>query len=186
MNLFPYIAGFIFLATEIVLNRMLRSTAGDKQGTDKQSISLIWVTVILSITIAGYVAGKFQAPIFSNHLHVYVGVALIFIGIIIRFVAVYSLGQFFTVDVTIRKSHRLKKNGLFKYIRHPNYAALLISFLGVGITDNNWYSLLIIFIPILTAFIVRINIEEKVLIEHFGVEYLNYKRSTKRLLPFIY
>ena len=186
MHFIIYTTYFIFLLTEISLNRMLRSTSNDKQGADKESVTLIWVTVILSMTVAGYVAEKFSAPIFSSHLRTYIGVALIYIGIIIRLVAVYTLGQFFTVDVTIRKNHQLKKDGCFRYVRHPNYAALLISFLGVGITDNNWFSLVIIFIPILTAFIIRINIEEKVLIQHFGVEYLAYRKTTKRLIPLVY
>ena len=100
--------------------------------------------------------------------------------------AVLTLGKFFTVDVTIRDNHRLKKDGLFKYIRHPNYSALLLSFLGMALTFNNWISLFLMVVPITIAFIVRINIEEKVLEQHFGEEYVSYCNETKRLIPFVY
>ncbi len=35
-------------------------------------------------------------------------------------------------------------------------------------------------------FLRRINIEEEVLIEQFGQDYIDYMKKTKRLIPFIY
>jgi protein-S-isoprenylcysteine O-methyltransferase Ste14 len=186
MNSIVNITYLIFILTEIILNRLFRSKQNDQQDADKRSIVLLWVTIVLSTTLAGFVAGYTSFPVFSNEVRIYLGVGVIYIGILLRLAAVYTLGKFFTVDVTIREGHRLKKDGLFKYIRHPNYAALLISFFGMGITDNNWLSLGILFIPILIVFIVRINIEEQVLAQHFGAEYTAYEEATKRLIPFVY
>jgi protein-S-isoprenylcysteine O-methyltransferase Ste14 len=165
---------------------MFRSKSNDQQGADKKSITLLWVTILVSISVAVFVAMCTYYPIVSNDLRVYLGVGAIFAGIIMRLYAVYSLGQFFTVDVTIREGHRLKTDGLFTYIRHPNYTALLISFLGIGITYNKWLSCAITIVPIVAVFIMRINIEERVLVEHFGDEYLAYRKETKRLVPFVY
>jgi len=116
----------------------------------------------------------------------YLGLALIVIGVIIRLIIIKSLGSFFTANVTIKQNHKLKTDGFYRFLRHPSYTALLLSFIGFGISLNNWISLMIIVITILIVFINRIRIEEKVLIEYFGQEYLDYKKTTKALIPFIY
>ena len=105
---------------------------------------------------------------------------------IIRFIAIRTLGKFFTVNLAIHGDQSLIKAGLYKYIRHPSYTGSLISFVGFGLSLNNWVSLIVIFVPVLITFINRINIEEKLLHEQFGIEYEEYKARTKRLIPMIY
>ena len=186
LNLITNIAWLALLLTEILLNRLLRSKSTDKQNEDKNSISIIWVTIIIAIPLAILISKTVNLPIYSNSSVQYVGVIIIFIGIILRLFAVVTLGQFFTVDVTIRQDHKLKKDGLYKYLRHPSYFASLVSFIGMGWTFNNWLSLLLLVVAILIAFINRIKIEEKLLIQHFGSEYTEYKKHTSGLIPFIY
>lgn len=184
-SLFVFVYG-IWLLSEILLNRLLHSGKSDKRNADKNSLSLIWITIIAAISIATYISMRYYLPISANPVIKYAGIAIIITGMILRFAAVRSLGKFFTVDVTIRKDHQLKKDGLYKYLRHPSYSASLISFIGYGISLNNWLSLLLITILIIAAFIVRINVEEKALTEQFGAEYAAYKARTKALIPFIY
>ena len=107
-------------------------------------------------------------------------------GVIFRFIAIKQLGRFFTVNVTIRNDHQLIQSGLYKYLRHPSYCGSLISFLGFGISLNNWLSIIFIIIPYSLAVMYRIKVEEKVLTEQFGKQYLDYKKHTKRIIPFIY
>jgi protein-S-isoprenylcysteine O-methyltransferase Ste14 len=45
---------------------------------------------------------------------------------------------------------------------------------------------MVIFVPILLAFIYRIRVEEAVLIQAFGDQYGQYMLKTSRLLPGIY
>jgi protein-S-isoprenylcysteine O-methyltransferase Ste14 len=61
-----------------------------------------------------------------------------------------------------------------------------MSFLGLGLSLNNWISLAVIFIPISFTFLYRIGVEEKLLIHKFGIAYTVYKKTTKRLIPGIY
>jgi len=125
-------------------------------------------------------------PIFKSDVMGYLGLLLILSGMIIRIIAIRTLGKFFTVDLGIDNDHRLINKGLYKYIRHPSYTGSLLSFLGLGLSLNNWISLLVIFVPVLVAFIYRINIEEKLLLAQIGPEYSDYKKQTKRLFPLIY
>ena len=97
-----------------------------------------------------------------------------------------SMGRFFTVDVTIREGHQLKTDGFFRYVRHPSYLASLVTFFGFGLSLNNWFSLAVVFVPVFIAFLIRIKVEEKVLVKQFGAEYLDYSNKTQRIIPFVY
>ncbi|MFQ6614253.1 MAG: methyltransferase family protein [Fidelibacterota bacterium] len=165
---------------------LFRSRKTDKQDSHQGSPFRIWIIIFISIFLAVLIANTSNVPLWKDSRIEYFGLFLIYTGIGLRLAVIKSLGTFFTVDVTIKQNHRLKKNGFFKYVRHPSYAFSLLSFIGFGISLNNWLSLIIVFILILTAFILRINVEEKVLTDHFGSEYSDYKEATRAIIPFIY
>jgi protein-S-isoprenylcysteine O-methyltransferase Ste14 len=116
----------------------------------------------------------------------YTGLGLMLAGMGIRYMAITTLGKFFTVDVSISDDHKLVTSGLYKYIRHPAYTGSLMTFFGFGLSMNNWVSLIIIFIPVLLAFLFRIKIEESALLSQAGIEYSEYRKHTWRLIPWIY
>ena len=115
-----------------------------------------------------------------------VGITLMVAGILIRWVAIYTLGHYFTRAVTILEGHRVVRSGLYKHLRHPSYTGYLLGNLGLGVAFSNWLSIVIIFVPILAASLYRISIEEDALFENFGDEYAEYARGTKRLIPKVY
>ena len=174
----------IWLISEVVLNRMLHSNATDKQGADKNSLLIIWVIIVFAITLALFTTTSFAMPIGQDVIR-YVGLGIIVLGILLRIWAVRTLGKFFTVDVTIRQDHQLIKNGVYKYFRHPSYTASLLTFIGFGMSLNNWYSLLIVVFAVIVVFTMRIRIEEKALTAQFGDQYLQYKKEAWGLLPFM-
>lgn len=186
MNSLFTIVYIIWALSEIFINRFLRSKANDKKNQDKNSLAFIWITIVIANTAAIFISMKYYFPISLFQTIRYFGLTLILTSIILRSVVINSLGKYFTVDVTIRQGHQLKKDGFYKYLRHPSYSASLLSFIGFGISLNNWISLIIVVAAILFAFIRRINVEEKALMEHFGKEYTDYKKETYRLIPFIY
>jgi protein-S-isoprenylcysteine O-methyltransferase Ste14 len=185
MNIYQLIY-LIWFFSEIYLNRFVRSGKSDKKSSDRNTENYLWVSIVFSITIGVFVSANFAHPIFSGELLSLIGVIIIIIGMIIRFVAIKQLGRFFTVNVTIRTEHQLVQRGFYKYLRHPSYSGSLLSFLGFGLSLNNWLSLMIIFLPTLFAFIYRMKIEENVLAEQFGEQYQDYLLKTKRIIPFIY
>lgn len=178
---------FIWLLSEIILARARHTQTKDSKKWDKSSLAYLWITIIfatfigvfLGINGIGYVAVK-------AHFIPTVGIFLIILGLIIRWTAILTLKKYFTVNVTIFENHQIVKKGIYKFIRHPGYAGSLLSFLGLGVSFSNWLSTVVIFIPILAAFIYRIRVEEKALLEALGEEYLNYSKVTKRLIPKIY
>jgi protein-S-isoprenylcysteine O-methyltransferase Ste14 len=115
-----------------------------------------------------------------------IGLGLILLGLLIRWIAILTLRHYFTVNVAIINDHKIIDRGMYGVIRHPAYLGNLISFLGLGLSFCNWISLVVIFIPITAAFLYRIKIEEAVLMEAFGREYDAYRSRTSRLIPKFY
>lgn len=114
------------------------------------------------------------------------GLSLLVAGIAIRWIAIYTLGQYFTSTVVIKDDHHLIRAGLYKHLRHPAYTGALVAHLGLGLSFSNWFSLGLSFVPFLAAAVYRIHVEEQALSEAFGEEYLEYSRDTKRLIPKLY
>lgn len=181
---------FCWLLTEVFYKQKLASNENDKKGKDKSSLTILWIIIISSITLSNFIANihfdTFNLAITDEIWIVYLGLLLIFAGIFGRLIIIKSLGKYFTVDVTIRKEHKIKKDGFYSILRHPSYSASLITFLGLGLYLNNWVALAVAVIPPFLAFSYRISVEEKALIEQFGQEYLDYKKHTKKLIPYIY
>ena len=181
-----YTIYILWIASEVFLSASRRSEKADSENTDKGSLKLIWIIIVIANALAYWVVQQIPLPILTNPVIGYVGLALIVIGMILRFASIASLGKFFTVNVTILEDHKLKQDGFYKYVRHPSYSAALLSFVGYGVSLNNWLSVAIVTLAASTVFLVRIGIEERALTDHFGEEYINYKKKTKRLIPFVY
>jgi protein-S-isoprenylcysteine O-methyltransferase Ste14 len=122
----------------------------------------------------------------GSGLVAWAGLALLILGIIIRWTAIRDLGRYFTSTVRIKDNHRLIRTGMYEHLRHPAYTGALLAHLGLGMAFANWYSIALSSIPYFVAAMYRIHVEEQVLVAEFGQEYLDYARNTKRLIPKIY
>ncbi|MBB6371308.1 methyltransferase family protein [Chryseobacterium shigense] len=172
--------------SEILYKNMLKSGKEDSKDKDRSTLNILWMAIPFSIAASVAVSYMTAFPIAKGAWILYTGEAFILTGIVLRFFIIRSLGKYFTVDVTIKKDHQIKKEGFYKYLRHPSYAFSLLTSLGLGLYLNNWISLILAFLPPFLAFIYRIKIEEQALVEQFGEEYIQYRKTTKKLIPFIY
>ena len=186
MNHIFEITWSVWFLSEILLNRLFRSNMKSSKNQDRNSLRLIWITIIVSISLG--IISKFlvEFPMAKSAWLSYSGLLIIVIGMVIRFIAILTLRRFFTVDLSIQHNHELINKGLYKYIRHPSYTGSLISFLGFSISMNNWISAIIIFVPVLLVFLHRMKLEEQLLLEKFGDKYLEYTKNTARLIPGVY
>jgi protein-S-isoprenylcysteine O-methyltransferase len=113
-------------------------------------------------------------------------VGLFVAGLALRWWAIVTLGRFFTVDVVVERDHEVVQRGPFGWVRHPSYTGVLLAFIGWSMTLRNWMAMAVVLVPILVAFIRRMNVEEKALARALGEGYEQYMKRTKRLVPFIY
>ena len=148
---------------------------------------MLWIVITTSVT-ACEVARHFLAPnIFGNPPWLRpVSVILIAAGLVIRCVAIFTLGKSFSANVAIQDSQTVLRTGLYHFVRHPSYLGLLIIFLAIGLHSRNWLCLALAFVPTTAALLYRINIEEAALRDAFGGDYVAYSKITKRLIPGIY
>ena len=91
----------------------------------------------------------------------------------------------FTGLVAIQEAHRLQTDGLYRYIRHPSYAGMLLYMAGFVLVFRCWVGLLLV-AAMLAVLIARMNAEEALLESEFGEEYASYRRRSWRLVPCVY
>jgi protein-S-isoprenylcysteine O-methyltransferase Ste14 len=115
----------------------------------------------------------------------YVGLALLTLGGALRLAPVFVLGRRFTGLVAIQEGHRLQTTGLYRYIRHPSYAGMLLYMAGYALVFRCWLGLLLVAATLAVLF-ARMNAEEALLESEFGEEYASYRRRTWRLVPWVY
>jgi protein-S-isoprenylcysteine O-methyltransferase Ste14 len=103
---------------------------------------LIIFTVFFSIILAfgfGY-AGIGILPDWAFYL----GIFLMFLGILVRQWAIAILGRFFSLTVRVAEDHRVVEKGPYRLIRHPSYTGVLITFIGLALAVQSWGALLVL------------------------------------------
>lgn len=115
----------------------------------------------------------------------WVGVVLLFLGGVLRLIPVYVLRNRFSGLVAIQPGHRLETQGIYSLIRNPSYLGLLVSSLGWVLTFRSGVGVLLV-VAMLVPLVARMRSEERLLHEHFGAEYDEYRKRTWRLVPGIY
>src|SRR5439155_519460 len=144
-----------WVASEIGLGITRRSKTAAAESLDRSSLRLLWIVITLAVSAAMMLSPRAGSALGPGPWEP-VGVGVILAGIAVRWWAIRSLRQAFTVDVAIAKDQQLNQRGLYRLIRHPSYAGTLLSFLGFGIALRNWASLVAIVVPITAAFLYRI------------------------------
>jgi protein-S-isoprenylcysteine O-methyltransferase Ste14 len=176
----------LWVGSEIFLARFRRADES-RQKDDKSSLRFIWGTIFIS-TVAGPMlrtAGPLISPRYSAYIYD-IGIFLICIGLILRWIAILTLKSSFTVDVAVSENQAIIQSGVYKYIRHPAYAGALLSFFGLGFLFNSYLTLVVVFVPVFAAFAYRMRVEERLLTEVFKDQYSAYMDHTWRLIPGIY
>jgi protein-S-isoprenylcysteine O-methyltransferase Ste14 len=94
-----------------------------------------------------------------------------------------ALGPSWTPTLGLRKDHQLVTGGVFKYIRHPMYAAHLLWAVAQPMLLHNWiagFSFLVVALP---QYLLRVEAEEEMMLDSFGEEYADYMEDTGRIFP---
>jgi protein-S-isoprenylcysteine O-methyltransferase Ste14 len=87
--------------------------------------------------------------------------------------------------IGIEKTTVLVTVGIYRYIRHPLYASVLLLAWGTSLKSMSWLSLLLA--PAVTALIlVTAKVEEAEDVRLFGQSYTRYMKKTKMFLPFLF
>jgi len=176
-----------WIVTEVLVLLVTRTRSGGGTISDRGSLRVLWATIMVSMT-AGMWVGAAYRPTMMHGMHWIwpVCVVLLAVGLVIRWIAIYTLGKSFSANVAIHATQRLNRSGLFRYMRHPSYTGMVLIFVAMGLSTHNWLGLAIIVVGPVAALVYRIHVEEDALTAAFGQEYVEYSRVTKRLVPGVY
>lgn len=115
-----------------------------------------------------------------------VGMALILVAAMLRIWVRLHIRGLYTGHVQVRADHRLVQNGPYRFIRHPGYLGYVLIGLGVVISYASWIGLAALLFMLLPGLAYRMRVEERLLTEQFGEEYINYTKKTRKLIPWIW
>ncbi|MFT4540329.1 MAG: protein-S-isoprenylcysteine O-methyltransferase Ste14 [Planctomycetota bacterium] len=85
--------------------------------------------------------------------------------------------------VVIREGHKLVTRGIYRFVRNPMCLGLFVALivgLPLYVASLRAFLVSLLLVPIVLN---RVRLEEELLTEHFGEEYLEYKQMTKRIIP---
>lgn len=115
------------------------------------------------------------------------------------------MGDLFTYEVVIKKSHSLVTSGPYAYVRHPSYTGVILMLIGehlmqfgdagyvpyCGIKHTPFWPVVWSW-PLIAIFggfslFRRCAVEDKQLVEHFGTVWKEYAAKVRwRLFPYVY
>jgi len=177
---------FVWIASEIfgaALVPRLRRRGAVRVKRDRGSRVLITFAILVSMLIAFYFGyanvGGLPDWIF------YVGIFLMFLGVLVRQYAIAILGRFFSLSVEIAEDQKVVDKGPYRLVRHPSYTGVLITSIGLGLAVQSLGALLVLLLFFGISFGYRMYVEERTLLSALGQDYASYMKKTKRLVPFI-
>ncbi len=186
VNLYVFLY-WVWIATEILLQLVTPTLRRQGKVRDRGSLILLLATIFLSISAASWYGETHSHNIPGTRQSlIVVATTLLAAGLLVRWIAVLTLGASFSTNVAIHATQKLRTTGLYRWARHPSYTGMLIIFAAIGVRERNWVSLAIVLVFPMAALLYRIHVEERALTEAFGSDYAAYSRRTKRLIPGIY
>lgn len=111
-------------------------------------------------------------------------VILFLSGLLMGTMALISYKQKITPNPVPMENIQLRTEGIYSLIRHPMYSFALLCSIGYILYFNAYFSLILCLLVIIFL-IYKIRFEEKQLIKKFP-EYSDYRKHTRKLIPFIY
>ena len=94
-----------------------------------------------------------------------------------------DLGTNWSVTLEIRVDHRLVDTGVYRHVRHPMYAAIILFSIAQGLLLANWLAGWSALVGFGVLYLLRVRREEQLMLDAFGDAYGAYMARTHRLLP---
>jgi protein-S-isoprenylcysteine O-methyltransferase Ste14 len=174
-----------FLLTEMLLRKKGEAKSFETDESDKGSTGIIGFSFIFSIFLLISLSIA-RLGFFYSIITGCVGLFLMAIGLLLRIWSMIALGNYYSRTLRVVENQKVIDNGPYSVIRHPGYLSSILIWVGTGLAVENWILITIFTCMFFVVYIYRITAEEKMLVLEFGEQYINYKKKTWRLIPFLF
>ena len=148
-------------------------TSADDRGTSR----LLLIMGFMSLAVAPFwillTASAMPFPL------TWIGLGAILIGLaLMRWTTLVN--PFYLRTMATTDDHFICTDGPYKTIRHPGYLAFLLAWIGFGLMTDNWISCLMVTVLMIWTYLLRIQAEEQMMLDRFGVDYQQYMNESYR------
>lgn len=153
---------------------------------DRKSFELSTLTNVACFYLPVYDYLNQPAIVPRNTTTLAMGLVLMIAGEGLRIAALRTLGRFFTMRVAVLDGHRVVREGLYRFVRHPAYSGWFFLSLGFGFYFGSIAGIVgtSMFVFVLGW---RVKVEEAALCESLGDDYRRYMADVpSRFLPGIF
>ena len=96
-----------------------------------------------------------------------------------------TLGRNWSARVTLKADHELIQRGPYALVRHPIYTGIFAMALGSVLLIGR-VGALVGYLLFIIGFVIKAGREEALMMQQFPEQYADYRRRTRRVVPFIY
>ncbi len=183
------VSWFMFgLIHSLTASSWLKQTAASRLGKLNRYYRLLYNGIAL-ITFLPVLWLHWVAPV--DYISTWQGTPLIgtsvtVLGIGIALIALwgYDLAEFvgWASEGQQEAAPALRQTGLLQYVRHPLYTGIILSLLGIWISQPTWSTSILV---LAATFYIRVGIhfEEQKLVDTFGDSYKTYRQRVPMLFP---
>lgn len=94
-----------------------------------------------------------------------------------------DIGVNWSPSLEIRAHHELVTRGIYRHVRHPMYASLLLWSLAQPLLLHNYIAGLVGPVAFAAFYALRVGPEERMMLDTFGDRYRDYMRRTGGVIP---
>ena len=174
------LGAFLLIKAPELLKKRLG--VNEKENTQRCVVAISGLLFACGFTVAGldFRFGWSQIPTW-----VVITASVVLLASYALYAEVMRENAYLARTVEVQAGQKVIDTGLYGIVRHPMYAVTLWLFLAVPVVLGSWWSFFC-FVPYIAVIVIRINNEEKVLMQ--GLEgYCDYQKRVKyRLIPFIW
>jgi protein-S-isoprenylcysteine O-methyltransferase Ste14 len=181
-----YIAGFV----AFIVIRGMFDRGSQVQSTKHGNLALERLVMVLTgiglmvLPIIWFVSSWLDSLNYTPHVLVRsVGIIAMACCLLLFWRAHRDLGRSFSRTLEIHVDHKLVTGGIYRFMRHPIYAAIWLFVIAQAMLVPNWGVGLGGVIGFGAMYVLRTPREERMMRETFGPAYDDYARQTGRLWP---
>jgi len=161
----------------------LQSGPEDKGSTRAVGSAFGWAILVM---LAAPTLDRWRAGRVFGERVAWSGIVAMLAGMALRVWASRALGAYYTRTLRTQQGQHIVQEGPYRLVRNPGYLGNIVMWLGAGISTMNGLAVLAIMLPLVRAYLRRMDAEEAMLAKSFPEDYPDYARRTWRRIPPVY